>query len=135
MLYCLPVAVVCSFWRANESRLMEFLLINRGPPGSKSVTTLIYGEWSYMDMFINMSKVVKVIQKIEKNNFLLQNEKFSLRELKFPGNIYFSYSGRLASAKVEKVLWLQRNDKEVTLLLIYHISGFYEKYSQGLPYK
>ena len=55
MLYCLPVAVACNFWRANESRLMETLLIHRGPPGSKSVTTLIYGEWSYMDIFINMS--------------------------------------------------------------------------------
>ena len=49
---------------------------------------------------------------------------FSLRELKYSGNIYFSYLERLASAKVEKVLSLQRNDKKVTLLLIYHISGF-----------
>ena len=29
-----------------------------------------------------------------------------------------------ASPKVQKVLLLQRNDKKVTLLLIYHISGF-----------
>ena len=49
---------------------------------------------------------------------------FSLRELKFSGNMYFSYTERLASAKVEKVLWLQRNDKKMTSLLIYHISGF-----------
>ena len=60
---------------------------------------------------------------------------FSLRDLKFSGNIYFSYTGRLASAKVEKVLWLQRNDKKVTLLLIYHISGFKEKYSEELSCK
>ena len=49
---------------------------------------------------------------------------FSLRELKFSGNMYFSYLERLASAKLEKVLLLQKNDKKVTLLLIYHISGF-----------
>ena len=49
---------------------------------------------------------------------------FSLRELKFLGNMYFSYPERFVLAQVEKVLSLQRNDKEVTLLLIYHISGF-----------
>ena len=62
--------------------------------------------------------------KIEKNNFLLQNDDFSLRELKFSGNMYFSYTERLTSAKVENVLWLQKNDKKVTLLLIYCIAGF-----------
>ena len=46
--------------------------------------------------------------------------------------MYFSYLERLASAKVEKVLSLQRNDKKVTLLLVYHISGFQGKYSQEL---
>ena len=46
---------------------------------------------------------------------------FSLRELKFSGN--FSYPERLALAKVEKVVSLQRNDKKVTLLLVY-IYGF-----------
>ena len=51
---------------------------------------------------------------------------FSVRELKFSGNMYFSYLERLASAKVEKVLSLQRNDKKVTLLLIYDVSGFKE---------
>ena len=64
------------------------------------------------------------IGKIEKNNFLLWNDQFSLRKLKFLGNMYFSYLERLALAKVEKVLSLQGNDKKVTLLLIYHISGF-----------
>ena len=34
--------------------------------------------------------------------------------------MYFSYTERLASAKVGKVLSLKRNDKKVTLLLIYH---------------
>ena len=63
------------------------------------------------------------IGKFEKNNFFLQNDQFSLRKLKFSGNMYFSYPGRLASAKVEKSLLLQRNDKKVTLL-IYHISSF-----------
>ena len=46
------------------------------------------------------------------------------RELKFSGNMYFSYPDRLASAKIEKVLSVQINDEKVTLLLIYHISGF-----------
>ena len=50
--------------------------------------------------------------------------KFSLKELKFSENMYYSYTERLALAKVEKVLSLQRNDKKVTLLLIYDISGF-----------
>ena len=49
---------------------------------------------------------------------------FSIRESKVSGNMYFSYLERLALAKVEKVLSLQRNDKKVTLFLIYHISGF-----------
>ena len=62
--------------------------------------------------------------KIEKNNFLLQNDKFSSREVRLGGNMYFSYTERLALAKVEKVFFLQKNDKKVTLLLIYVISGF-----------
>ena len=62
--------------------------------------------------------------KTEKNNFLLQNDKFFLRVVKFAGNMYFSYTERLALAKVEKVLSLQKNDKKVTLLLIYNISSF-----------
>ena len=49
---------------------------------------------------------------------------FSLRELKYSGNLYFSYTERLASPKVEKIHSLQRIDKKVTMLLIYHISGF-----------
>ena len=78
-----------------------------------------------MDMFIvRKCCSVVVTGKIEKNNFLLQNDDFSLRELKFSGNMYFSYTERLTSAKVENVLWLQKNDKKVTLLLIYCIAGF-----------
>ena len=38
--------------------------------------------------------------------------------------MYFIYAERLASAKVEKALLLQRNDKKVTLLLIYHYLAF-----------
>ena len=49
---------------------------------------------------------------------------FSLREVKFSENMSFSYTERLASAKVGKVLSIQKNDKKVTLLLIYDISGF-----------
>ena len=41
---------------------------------------------------------------------------FSLKELKFSGNMYFKHLERLASTKVERVLSLQiqRNDKKVT---------------------
>ena len=64
------------------------------------------------------------LENLGKTIFCYKMINFSLRELKFSGNIYFSYLERLASAKLEKVLLLQRNDKKVTLLLIYHISGF-----------
>ena len=56
-----------------------------------------------------------------------QWKKLSVREKKFSGNMsssYLNYPERLASAKVEKVLSLQRNDYRVILLLICHISGF-----------
>ena len=52
------------------------------------------------------------IENIEKNNFLLQNDQFFTKELNFSGNMCFSYTERFALAKVEKVLWLQRNDKK-----------------------
>ena len=61
---------------------------------------------------------------LRKTIFFYKMIKFSLKELKFSENMYYSYTERLASAKVEKVLSLQRNDKIVTLLLIYDISGF-----------
>ena len=38
------------------------------------------------------------------------------------GEMYFSYTERLRSAKFGKVLSLQRNDKKVNLLLIYRLS-------------
>ena len=62
---------------------------------------------------------------------------FSVRELKFSGNMYFSYIERLALAKVEKVLSLQINDKKVTFVtnLSYIQSDFQEKYFQELSYK
>ena len=66
----------------------------------------------------------------EKQFFVTKGLIFHLRELKFSGNIYFSYTERLALAKVEKVLLLQGNDKKVTLLLICHTFGFKENYSQ-----
>ena len=64
------------------------------------------------------------LENLGKIIFCYKMINFSLRELKFSGNMYFSYLERLASAKLEKVLLLQKNDKKVTLLLIYHISGF-----------
>ena len=48
----------------------------------------------------------------------------SLREVKFSENMHFSYTERLASTKVEKVLSLQKNAKKVTSLLFYDLSGF-----------
>ena len=58
-------------------------------------------------------------KKLRKTIFCYKMIKFSLRELKFSGNMYFSYPERLASAKVEKVISLQRNDEKVTLFIIY----------------
>ena len=62
------------------------------------------------------------LEKLRKTVFCYKMVNFALREFKFSGNtaMYFSYLERLASAKVEKVLSLQRNDKKVTPLLIYH---------------
>ena len=68
--------------------------------------------------------VLWTLEKLRKTIFCYKMINFSLRELKFSGNLYFSFIERPASAKTEKVLSLQRNDKKVTLLLIYHISGF-----------
>ena len=75
-------------------------------------------------MFINMRQCYGHWKKLRKTIFCYKMINFSLRELKYCGNIYFSYLERLASAKVEKIRSLQRNDEKVTLLLIYHISGF-----------
>ena len=72
----------------------------------------------------NYEAVLWTLEKLRKTTFCYKMINFSQRELKFSGNMHFSYTERLASAKVEKVFWLQRNDKNVTLILIYHISGF-----------
>ena len=61
---------------------------------------------------------------IGKTFFCYKMINFSLKELKFSRNMYFSYPERFASAKVEKDLSLQRNYNKVTLILMYHISGF-----------
>ena len=71
----------------------------------------------FLDMFINMRQCCGYW----KNIFLLQNDQFFT---KFSRNMYFSYPERFASAKVEKDLSLQRNYNKVTLILMYHISGF-----------
>ena len=68
--------------------------------------------------------VLWMLQKLRKTIFCCKMINFSLRELKFSGNMYFSYTERLASARIEKVFSLQKNNKKVTLLLIYQISGF-----------
>ena len=68
--------------------------------------------------------VLWTMEKLSKTIFCYKMINFSLREVKFSENMYFSYTERLASAKVGKVLSIQKNDKKVTLLLIYDISGF-----------
>ena len=80
-----------------------------------------------MNIFGHVYKYEAVLwslEKLRKTIFCYKMIHFSLRKLRFSGNMYFSYLERLALAKVEKVLQLQGNDKKVTLLLIYHISGF-----------
>ena len=68
--------------------------------------------------------VLWTLEKLRKTIFYYKMINFSPRESKFSGSKYFSFTERLASARVEKVLWLQRNDEKVTFLLIYHLSGF-----------
>ena len=77
-------------------------------------------------MFINMRQcaVLWTLIKLRKTVFCYKIINYSLRELKFLGNMYFSCLEKVVSARAEKVLSLQRNGKNVTLLLIYHISGF-----------
>ena len=55
-----------------------------------------------LDMFINIGQYF-VDGRFEKNFFCHKMINSSLREFKFSGNMYFSYTERLASAKVEKV--------------------------------
>ena len=52
--------------------------------------------------------------KLRKTVFHYKIINFSLSKLKFSGSMYFHYPEWIASAKVEKVLSLQRNDKKVT---------------------
>ena len=76
------------------------------------------------DVFINMRQHCGLVEKLRKTIFCYKMINFSLKELNFSGNMYFSYTERLASTRVKKVILLQKNDKKVTLLLIYQISGF-----------
>ena len=61
-----------------------------------------------MDMFINKRQCFGHWKNWKKKKSFCYEISFSLKELKFSGNMYFSYLERLASAKVEKVLLLQR---------------------------
>ena len=61
--------------------------------------------------------VLWTLEKLRKRIFCYKVINFSLSELKFSGNMYFSYPERLALVKVEKVLSWQRNDKKVTLYI------------------
>ena len=75
-------------------------------------------------MLINMKQFCGHSKNWLKTIFCYKMINFSIRDLKFSGNMHFTYTERLAPAKVEKYFWLQRNDNKVTLLLIYHVSGF-----------
>ena len=48
--------------------------------------------------------VLWTLEKLRKIIFCYKMINFSLKELKFSGNMYFSYTERLVLAKVEKVL-------------------------------
>ena len=56
--------------------------------------------------------VLWTLEKLRKTCFCHKMINFFLGELTFSGNMYFSYTKRLASAKVKKNLSLQRNDKK-----------------------
>ena len=84
----------------------------------KYIYVIVYG---YVHKF---EAVLWTLEELRKTIFCCKMINFFVRELNFSGNMYFIYAERLALAKVEKALLLQRNDKKVTLLLIYHISGF-----------
>ena len=63
------------------------------------------------------------IKKLRKTIFSYKMMDFSLMELTFSRNLFLSCAEMLASAKVQKGLLLQKNDKKVTLLLFYRIFG------------
>ena len=56
--------------------------------------------------------VLWTLEKLRKTCICQKMINFFLGELTFSGNMYFSYTKRLASAKVKKDLSLQRNDKK-----------------------
>ena len=87
---------------------------------SREVFKKVYGH-NTASYLCKYGAVLWTLEKLRKTSSCYKMINFSLRELKFSGN--FSYLERLALAKVEKVVSLQRNDKKVTLLLIY-ICGF-----------
>ena len=68
--------------------------------------------------------VLWTLENLRKALFCYKIINILLRELKFSRNMYIPFTERLSSEKVEKILWLQKNDKKVTLLLIYYMSGF-----------
>ena len=83
--------------------------------------------WEIRNIFINIVwgiGMLWTLEKLRKTIFCYKMINFLQGGLKLSGNMYFSYTERLALAKVEKVLWLQKNDTKVTLLLIHHISSF-----------
>ena len=67
--------------------------------------------------------VLWTLERLIKTIFCYTMFNFSLRELKFSGNMCLNYTERLTSARIEKVLWLQENDKKVTMLLLKIYSG------------
>ena len=89
------------------------MVVKGGGGGEWGVGGIFFSDIVLRTCFYKYDTVLWTMEKLKKT-----------RELKFSGNMYFSYPDRLASAKIEKVLSVQINDEKVTLLLIYHISGF-----------
>ena len=66
------------------------------------------------------------IGEVERNNFFLQNGQFFTKGVEISGNMYFIVTVKgLHQQQLKKLL--QRNDKKVTLLLIYHLFRAFNK--------
>ena len=73
--------------------------------------------------------VLWTLENLRKTIFCYKMINFSLRELKFSGNMYFSYPGRLASLhqqKLKKAFCYKEmiRKSHVSQMSIYHISSF-----------
>ena len=79
----------------------------------------------------SMHKHEAVLWTLEKS----RNDQFFIKGVEIFRNHVLQLYWKACISKSLKVLWLQRNDKKVLLLLIYDIPGFWEKHSQELSYR